>query len=201
MKKRTLFIALAIVQLLLITNDGRAQSLKDLLNNKNISNIVDAVTDNNSLTDISGTWSYSGSAIKLESDNKLMELGGSAAMTVAESQLDEQLNKIGITNGQMNFTFNADSTFTNTIGKHTLKGKYSYNPLEKKIEFKYMSIIPLSATVDYTAETLKLLFKSDKLLQLLTFIADKSANNTLKTIGTLAESYEGMQAGFKLKKQ
>ena len=114
---------------------------------------------------------------------------------------DTNQYKIGITNGQMSFTFNADSTFTNTIGKHTLKGTYNYNSSEQKIELKYMSIIPLNANIDYTSETLKLLFKSDKLLQLLSFIADKSNNNSLKAIGSLAETYEGMQVGFKLKKQ
>lgn len=201
MGKRTLFITLAIIIFLLVSNISRAQSLKDLFNNEKISNIINTVTNNKSLTDISGTWDYIGSAIKLESDNKLMEIGGSAAMTVAENQLDDQLNKIGITNGQMSFTFNADSTFTNTIGKHTLKGTYNYNSSEQKIELKYMSIIPLNANIDYTSETLKLLFKSDKLLQLLSFIADKSNNNSLKAIGSLAETYEGMQVGFKLKKQ
>lgn len=201
MGKRTLFITLAIINFLLVSNISRAQSLKDLFNNEKISNIINTVTNNKSLTDISGTWDYIGSAIKLESDNKLMEIGGSAAMTVAENQLDDQLNKIGITNGQMSFTFNADSTFTNTIGKHTLKGRYNYNSSEQKIELKYMSIIPLNANIDYTSETLKLLFKSDKLLQLLSFIADKSNNNSLKAIGSLAETYEGMQVGFKLKKQ
>lgn len=201
MGKRTLFITLAIINFLLVSNISRAQSLKDLFNNEKISNIINTVTNNKSLTDISGTWDYIGSAIKLESDNKLMEIGGSAAMTVAENQLDDQLNKIGITNGQMSFTFNADSTFTNTIGKHTLKGTYNYNSSEQKIELKYMSIIPLNANIDYTSETLKLLFKSDKLLQLLSFIADKSNNNSLKAIGSLAETYEGMQVGFKLKKQ
>ena len=201
MGKRTLFITLAIINFLLVSNISRAQSLKDLFNNEKITNIINTVTNNKSLTDISGTWDYIGSAIKLESDNKLMEIGGSAAMTVAENQLDDQLNKIGITNGQMSFTFNADSTFTNTIGKHTLKGTYNYNSSEQKIELKYMSIIPLNANIDYTSETLKLLFKSDKLLQLLSFIADKSNNNSLKAIGSLAETYEGMQVGFKLKKQ
>ncbi len=201
MGKRTLFITLAIINFLLVSNISRAQSLKDLFNNEKISNIINTVTNNKSLTDISGTWDYIGSAIKLESDNKLMEIGGSAAMTVAENQLDDQLNKIGITNGQMSFTFNADSTFTNTIGKHTLKGTYNYNSSEQKIELKYMSIIPLNANIDYTSETLKLLFKSDKLLQLLSFIANKSNNNSLKAIGSLAETYEGMQVGFKLKKQ
>lgn len=201
MGKRTLFITLAIINFLLVSNISRAQSLKDLFNNEKISNIINTVTNNKSLTDIFGTWDYIGSAIKLESDNKLMEIGGSAAMTVAENQLDDQLNKIGITNGQMSFTFNADSTFTNTIGKHTLKGTYNYNSSEQKIELKYMSIIPLNANIDYTSETLKLLFKSDKLLQLLSFIADKSNNNSLKAIGSLAETYEGMQVGFKLKKQ
>jgi hypothetical protein len=46
-----------------------------------------------------------------------------------------------------------------------------------------------------------LLFNADKLMNVLTLIASKSKNTTLKTIGTLAENYDGMLLGFSMQKQ
>ena len=47
---------------------------------------------------------------------------------------------------------------------------------------------------------MELLFPSDRLLDLLTFLASKSNNATLQSIGSLAESYDGMMLGFTLEK-
>ena len=55
---------------------------------------------------------------------------------MAEKKLNEQLSKIGIKAGQMSFTFNADSTFTSTVGKKTLKGTYFYNASTKQVDLK-----------------------------------------------------------------
>ena len=45
-----------------------------------------------------------------------------------------------------------------------------------------------------------LLFNSDKLLKLISFISSKSSNTTLNAISSLADSYDGMMLGFELKK-
>ena len=50
---------------------------------------------------MTGTWTYSGSAVEFESDNLLMKAGGAAAATMAENKLNEQLSKVGIKEGQM----------------------------------------------------------------------------------------------------
>ena len=47
---------------------------------------------------------------------------------------------------------------------------------------------------------MELLFNSDKLLKLITFLSSKSSNTTLKTISSLADSYDGMMLGLELKK-
>ena len=88
---------------------------------------VNAITGTPETIDMTGTWTYSGSAVEFESDNLLMKAGGAAAATMAENKLNEQLSKVGIKEGQMSFTFNADSTFTSTVGKKKLNGTYSYN--------------------------------------------------------------------------
>lgn len=115
--KRFIFWQLFVAAVFMTTN-SQAQSLKDLFNKGNIEKAVNAVTGKNT-ADMTGTWSFTGSAIEFESDNLLQKAGGAVAATAAEKKLDEQLAKVGIRAGQMTFTFNADSTFCAKLGQKT----------------------------------------------------------------------------------
>lgn len=199
MKRNILTIALVTV-FSLVASNSQAQSLKDLLNKDNISKVVNALTGNEEKIDITGTWTYTGSAVEFESDNLLMKAGGTAAATMAENKLNEQLSKVGIREGQMSFTFNADSTFTSTVGKKKLSGTYSYNPSTKEVDLKYLRLLNLHAKINCTSNSMDLLFNSDKLLKLMAFIGSKSSSAALKTVSSLADSYDGMMLGFGLKK-
>ena len=199
MKKSFLSIAFLAVFMLTATN-SQAQSWSDLLNKDNISKVVNAITGTTESIDMTGTWSYKGSAVEFESDNLLMKAGGAAAATMAENKLNEQLSKIGIKDGQMSFTFNADSTFTSTVGKKTLKGTYSYNASTQQVDLKYLKLLNLHAKVNCSSSSLELLFNSDKLLKLMAFIGSKSSSTALKTVSSLAENYDGMMLGFQLSK-
>ena len=192
MKKSFLSIAFLAVFMLTATN-SQAQSWSDLLNKDNISKVVNAITGTTESIDMTGTWSYKGSAVEFEA-------GGAAAATMAENKLNEQLSKIGIKDGQMSFTFNADSTFTSTVGKKTLKGTYSYNASTKQVDLKYLKLLNLHAKVNCSSSSLELLFNSDKLLKLMAFIGSKSSSTALKTVSSLAENYDGMMLGFQLSK-
>ena len=198
MKKYVLSLAV-VSALLLVTTNVQAQSWKDLFNKDNIEKVVNAVTGNQTI-DMTGTWTYSGSAIEFESDNLLQKAGGAAAAAVAEKKLDEQLAKVGIKDGQVSFTFNADSTFTSTVGKRTMTGTYSYDATDKVVHLRYFKLLNMNAKVNCTSTNMDLLFNSDKLLKLIAFISSKSSNTTLKTISSLADSYDGMMLGFALKK-
>lgn len=77
MKKYVLSLAV-VSALLLVTTNVQAQSWKDLFNKDNIEKVVNAVTGNQTI-DMTGTWTYSGSAIEFESDNLLQKAGGAAA--------------------------------------------------------------------------------------------------------------------------
>ena len=182
MKKNIVSLAFMAVFLLMATN-SQAQSWKDLLNKDNISKVVNAITGTPETIDMTGTWSYKGSAVEFESEN-----------------LDEQLSKVGIKAGQMNFTFNADSTFTSTVGKKTLKGTYSYDASAKQVDLKFLKLLNLHAKVNCSSSSLELLFNSDKLLKLLAFIGSKSNSTALKTVSSLADNYDGMMLGFELSK-
>ena len=159
MKKNILFIAWVALFSLFASN-SQAQSLKDLLNKDNISKVVNAITGTRETIDMTGTWTYSGSAVEFESDNLLMKAGGAAAATMAENKLNEQLSKVGIKEGQMSFTFNADSTFTSTVGKKKLNGTYSYNASTKQVDLKYLKLLNLHAKVNCTSNSMDLLFNS-----------------------------------------
>ena len=63
--KRLVFWQLFVAALLL-TGNSHAQSIKDLFNKENIEKAVNAVTGK-STADMTGTWSYTGSAIEFES--------------------------------------------------------------------------------------------------------------------------------------
>lgn len=199
MGKKTLSIALLTV-FLLTANSGHAQSWSDLFNKDNISKVVNALTGTEATVDMTGTWNYKGSAVEFESDNLLMKAGGSAAATMAENKLDEQLSKIGIKDGQMSFTFNADSTFVSTVGKKKLNGTYSYDAANKQVTLKYLRLLNMHAKVNCTSNSMELLFNSDKLLKLMAFIGSKSSSTALKTVSSLAENYDGMMLGFQLAK-
>ena len=179
---------------------SQAQSLKDLFNKDNIEKVVNAVTNKDD-TDMAGTWRFTGSALEFESDNLLQKAGGSLAASAVEQKLDEQLEKIGIKAGELTFVFNADSTFTATVGNKPLNGSYSYDRSAQKVNLKFAKIIGLNAKVNCTSSSMDLLFNADKLLQLLTYLSSKSSNTTLKTIGSLAETYDGMLVGLGLEKQ
>ena len=187
--KRLVFWQLFVAALLL-TSNSHAQSIKDLFNKENIEKAVNAVTGK-STADMTGTWSYTGSAIEFESDNLLQKAGGAVAATAAEKKLDEQLAKVGIKAGQMSFTFNADSTFSAKVGQKSMKGSYSYNASTQKVNLKFAKLIGMNAKVNATSTTMDLLFESDKLLKLITFLSSKSSNSTLKSIGSLANRSVG----------
>ena len=198
MKKMNVLGCIALV-LLAIPANGHAQSLKDLFNKDNIEKVVNAVTDKNTAS-MTGTWTFTGTALEFESDNLLQKAGGSLASSAVEKKLDEQLAKVGIKEGQLSFTFNADSTFVSTLGKRKLNGTYSYDAGTQMLHLRYMKLIPMNAKVNYTTQQMDLLFEADKLLKLITFLSSKSSSATLKAISSLADSYDGMMLGYELKR-
>ena len=201
MKRMNLSIVLLVATALLTSLNSQAQSLQDLLNKENVEKAINALTGKNTTTDLTGTWVYAGPAVEFESDNLLAKAGGSVASSTVESKMNEYLAKVGIKEGEMSFTFNADSTFTSTAAGRQLQGTYSYQPESKTMQLKFSRLLNLNAQVNCTSTQMDLLFKSDKLLDLITYLSKKSSNRTLKSISSLAENYNGMMTGLSLKKQ
>ncbi len=201
MKRMNLSIVLLVATALLTSLNSQAQSLQDLLNKENVEKAINALTGKNTTTDLTGTWVYAGPAVEFESDNLLAKAGGSVASSTVESKMNEYLAKVGIKEGEMSFTFNADSPFTSNAAGRQLQGTYSYQPESKTMQLKFSRLLNLNAQVNCTSTQMDLLFKSDKLLALITYLSKKSSNRTLKSISSLAENYNGMMTGLSLKKQ
>ena len=131
--------------------------------------------------DMTGTWRYTGSAIEFESENLLKKSRRNRRCFRCRTKAGRQLAKVGIKEGQLSFTFNADSTFVSTLGKRKLNGTYSYDAGTQMLHLRYMKLIPMNAKVNYTTQQMDLLFEADKLLKLITFLSSKSSSATLKS--------------------
>ena len=192
--------------LMLIGANADAQSLKDILNKAaNSSTVTDIIEGVTGITlskgDIKGTWSYTGSAVKLESSDLLKSAAASVAATQVEKKFDEYLGKLGLKNG--GFTFKEDNTFTTTVKGKSFNGTYTLSEDGTTLNLKYgksLGSTGVTATASINSNTFELLFKADKLLDLIGKLTANSNNATLQTIGTLAGTYEGMKIGLELQK-
>lgn len=206
---KTFFKSIIIASALFLAgNIASAQTLKDILGkaakNSTVSDIVEKVTGVNlSKGDIKGTWNYTGSAVKLESEDILKTAAAGAAATQIEKKLDEYLAKAGLKTGTFSFTFNEDNTFATTVKGKSFNGTYSLLEDGKTLNLKYgktLNSTGITATAQINASTFELLFKADKLLDLIGKLTAATNNTTLKTIGTLAGQYDGMKIGLELQK-
>ncbi len=206
---RTIFKSIIIVAALCFaSNTASAQKLKDILgkvaNNSTVTDIVEQVTGVNlSKGDIKGTWNYTGSAVKLESEDLVKSAAAGVAATQVEKKLDEYLAKAGLKSGTFSFTFNEDNTFYTTVKGKNFNGTYTLAEDGKTLNLKYgktLGSTGITATAQINASTFELLFKADKLLDLIGKLTSATSNSTLKTIGSLAGQYDGMKIGLELQK-
>lgn len=205
--KRILTTIIMAGILCLAGQTASAQSLTDLLkkvtDNEAVKNVVENVTGTTLPVDVKGTWTYSGTAVKFESDDILKSTAASLAASQVEDKLDQYVAKIGIKAGTFSFTFKEDNTFTATVKSKSFNGTYTLSEDYKTISLQFGKTIglkPFTAAVSATSSQLDLLFQADKLLELLGKLTSSSSNSTLKTVGTLVNQYDGMKLGLELKK-
>ena len=162
---------------------------------------------------LEGTWSYEGVACVLESENALSDIGGSVVTSTLESKLDEKLASMGLTKGNCSFTFVKDGTCVINVGGRDLNGKYVLDAEEKVITFTFMyDKLPIKTYVSYEIQNLNVVFKADRLLSFVKNVASYLSNDatgqqlgqlqsimqSVGTIGTLLQNYDGMMLGVKL---
>lgn len=150
---------------------------------------------------IVGTWVYAEPAIVLKSDNILSSVAAKVAAGKIEDKLAGVLSKYGIKEGMLSITFNEDGTFTETIGKKTIKGKWTVK--DSKLNLTFGTLKPKTIPITTQLEGNQLLFVTDasKLLDFVKNISSKSSNSNIKTITKLMDNVTGMQAGLTMKKK
>ena len=182
---------------------GSALGNSDLGNT--VSKVIYGFTGNLNAVDLPGNWTYTGSAIKLGSDNVLSNVAGAAASGTIESKVNSYLEKVGITAGSMQFTFNEDLTFTCTVKGIPVSGTWqTYDDGNRvKLQFgKAMKFLNLDGSLQNVASGCQMLFNGKKFLAfakaIMNVVAKQSA--TASAISGLAGNYNDMQIGFTLRK-
>ncbi len=206
--KRFLTTLLLGAAILFASQKTSAQSFTDLLNkvteNDVVTDIIEQATGINlSKGDIKGTWSYTGSAVKFESEDMLKSAAAGIAASKIEDKLDEYLAKIGLKSGTFGFTFNEDNTFTTKVKDKTFKGSYALSEDGTVLTLSYgkaISAMGIKTNVSIKSNTFEILFDADKLLDLIGKLTSTLENKTLKTISTLVNQYDGMKIGLELQK-
>ncbi len=212
--KKTLLVVLVG----LIVTQVNAQSVLNSLLNKTLSkesitSIVESVAGQVvSKLDLSvvGTWKYSAAEVQFKSDNLLAEAGGAAMLTTVESSVGKLYAKLGM-DEDYSFTFNSDSTFTQTIKvkskPQTLKGTYSLDKENNLIVLKYqvlgkINLGKVSAIYANNGTSLSILFDAKELFNMLKKISaaasSLSSTATLAGLNAVVEQYDGMLLGYKM---
>ena len=177
------------------TTGGAASALGSVLTN--LLGGSSAVT----ASDLQGTWTYRKADCVFETQNLLLKAGGEMAAAKIESQLENQLGKVGITPGACSFTFNSDGTYVATIGQYNLTGNYTLNTKSNTLTMTYLAGIGrISPKVVKTGASISLLFEGDKLLSMVQKVGKLTSNSTVNSLSSLINSYDGMLVGMQLAK-
>lgn len=149
--------------------------------------------------EIPGTWSYVDVAVEFDSEDALTKAGGAVAAETVEAKIAPMLSKIGIQKGTFSFTFKEDGTITTTLAKKEVKGTWKFDR-EQEVVTIGIKDKEFTTRMTVNGQNINILFKADKLLDLVKTISEKSSNTTLATIGAVAKAYDGMHIGFECEK-
>lgn len=179
-------------------------SLGDILGSGTVGSLVSNILGNDKISpaDIVGTWNYSAPAVSFKSDNLLKKAGGAAAAATVESKLAPYYKTAGF--DKMVLTVEADSTFTMKLAHGTLSGTLSKSNKDGFMTFHFqamkINIGTMDAAVSKAGSTLTITFDISKLMKLVNTVSKISGNSTISGLNKLLQSYDGMQAGFRLLK-
>lgn len=162
-------------------------------------------SDKISIDKIAGSWSYSAPAVTFKSSNLVKKAGGAAAASAVEAKLAPYYSKAGL--NKMSLTIEADSTFTMTLNKTTLKGTIS-TVADKNSEanfvfnFKIGGKLPIGKMDTYVtmsgSKSMSITFDVTKLVAIIEKAGAVTKSSTITSVTKILESYDGICAGFKL---
>ncbi len=164
-------------------------------------------TDKIDIKSMEGVWNYSAPAVSFKSDNVLKKAGGAAASTAICDKLAPMYQKAGLNN--LVLTINADSTFTMKVKKLTLKGSIQ-NVTDKNskanfvFNFKVGGKLKVGKMDTYVVKSatgsMSVMFDVSKLIKLIETVSTVTNNSTIKSVSSMLNSYDGLCAGFEMKK-
>lgn len=208
---RILHISAMTVMLWLCGSQSASADLKDFLGKlggdssaiDGITNIIGDIAGGDvELKDLTGDWEYVAPAVSFKSDNLLKKAGGAAAAAKIEKEIEPYYQKAGLTGLKMKF--NADSTFVMKVRRAELKGCVTKNKDGQHLfEFRAFGKIKTGSMTAYmsrSGKNVKLTFDVSKLISLVEKISAISGNASIKGLSALLSSYDGLNAGFELKK-
>lgn len=155
-----------------------------------------------SIEKLSGTWNYKAPAVAFKSDNLLMKAGGMAAASTVEKKLEPYYKTAGLDrlvltiNPDSTFTFKTRTTLSGTITHDKESGLYIFNFKA----FKKISIGSMKAYIQLTGSNMELTFDVTKLVGIIEKVASISGSKTVKGVSALLDQYDGLTAGFELKR-
>lgn len=195
--KQKLFLLLL---LFVGVNNIQAQSWKDFFSKKNISKVAN-VAGIDIPFEIEGNWSYIGTAVQLETDDIIKKTAAEVAAVAVEERVNQELQKYGLTQGMVQFSFSADGKLSITAAKYSLPATYTLSEDQKTMTISVAKMVNLDAVVQSTLDdSISLLFNADKLIEAVKFLSNKFDYASIKTISQVLENYDGLKIGVELEK-
>ncbi|MCF0178929.1 MAG: DUF4923 family protein [Bacteroidales bacterium] len=174
----------------IIGNLGGLSGIGDILSG------VLGVTTNN----IVGTWTYEQPAVLFESDNFLTKAGGQVVAQRISNQIDGYFQKVGITKGKMQMTFDNNGNFTQTVSGKTQSGTYTLS--DGSVQLTYQGgVKQFVGTTQFSGNNLVIVVDASKLLNMAQTVSSSSNNSQLSAISSIISGFSGMKLGLKLVKQ
>lgn len=113
------------------------------------------------------------------------KVGGSLVSSQIEAKLAELYAKAGISADRFSVTFNTDSSFVCQLKNRSIGGTFSVDGETGQISLKYGAVEGLAGAgslnlyVRKTGDRIRLLFKADKLLEIVSAVANMTQNATV----------------------
>ncbi len=164
-------------------------------------------TDKLELSSLTGTWKYSAPAVNFKSDNLLKKAGGAAASKAITDKLSPAYRIAGL--DKMTLTVNADNTFSMKVRGITLKGTITTPETDNSnanfvFNFNVAGKIKLGKMDTYITKSatgaLSIMFDVSKLISLMEKVSSATNIKSLKSASSLLSGYDGLCAGFEMKK-
>lgn len=214
--KSRIFLVAAIVSMGSLT--ASAWNLKDALGKlggDSTTSVSDAIsgalggilsTGKLSVEQLEGNWSYSAPAVTFKSANLLKKAGGAAAAGVVEGKLAPIYKTTGL--DRLTMTVDRQGAFTMKVRGVSLKGTIASvdkEGSEANFTFTFSGIGKAIGSINAYVEKnisgeMTLTFDVSKLISIIEKLSAVTGNSTISTLSKTLSGYDGLCAGFRLKK-